>query len=231
MRTIGLIGGMSWESTAEYYRLLNEGVRERRGGHHSARLLLDSVDFGEIVAMQRTGAWDEAAAVLAGCARRLETAGAELLLLCSNLMHKVAPAVEDAVQVPLLHIGDAVGEAACAGGHARVGLLGAGATMREPFYRERLGERFGVDVIVPDESDLGAVDRIVYDELTRGRVEDASREVYRGVIDRLAARGAGAVVLGCTEITLLVGPEDTDLPVLDSTRLHVQAALSASAST
>jgi aspartate racemase len=225
MRMIGMLGGMSWESSAEYYRLLNEETRRRRGGHHCARCLLASVDFADVVALQRAGAWAEAGTLLAGHAEGLERAGAELLILCTNLMHKVAAQIEAAVDIPFLHIADVVGEAAAHGGLRRVGLLGTRWTMEEEFYRARLGERFGIDVIIPDEPDRTTVDRVIYEELTRGQVEPASRGAYQQVLARLAARDAEAVILGCTEITLLVGPGDTDVPLLDSTRLHAEQAV------
>jgi aspartate racemase len=230
MRRIGLLGGMSWESTAEYYRLLNEGVRERLGGHHGADLVLTSLDFAPVVELQKADAWDDAAELLAGRAVDLERAGAQLLVLCTNLMHKVAPAIEKAVAVPFLHIADAVGAAALAQGHRTLGLIGTMPTMTGDFYGARLRERFDVDVIAPDAADAELIHRVIYDELTQNVVEPASRTAYLGVIERLAGRGADAVVLGCTEITLLVGPSDTDVPLLDSTRLHVTAALDAALS-
>lgn len=226
MRTIGLLGGMSWESSAEYYRLLNEHVRVRLGGHHCARCVLASLDFAEVVALQRAEAWDQAGAMLADAARGLERAGADLLVLCTNLMHRVADDVAAAVDIPLLHIADVVGEHARRAGMRRVGLIGTRATMEQPFYRARLGDRFDVEVLVPDEPDRTVVDRIVYDELTRGRIEPASRDRVQQVISRLAGRGADGVILGCTEITLLIGPDDGDVPLLDSTRLHARRAAS-----
>lgn len=226
MRTIGLIGGMSWESSAEYYRLLNEETRRRRGGHHCARCVLVSLDFAEVVALQRARAWDEAGALLADAARRLERAGAEMLVLCTNLMHRTADDVVSAVEIPFVHIADVVGEHANQGGLRRLGLLGARATMEEQFYRSRLGERYDIEVLIPEEPDRTLVDRVIFDELTRGRVDDTSRTRYRHVISRLAERGAEGVILGCTEITLLIGPQDSRIPLIDSTRLHAQRAVS-----
>lgn len=225
MKTLGLIGGMSWESTQAYYRLANEAVREALGGLHSARLVLLSVDFAEVEAMQREERWDDAAHLLGEAGRSLRAAGAEAIVLCTNTMHLVADAIETASGLPLLHIADATGEAARAAGLARVGLLGTRFTMARDFYRRRLQERFGLEVLVPDEADQDLVHRVIYDELVLGRIEDASRTAYLGVIDRLAARGAQGIVLGCTEIGLLVGPRDTPLPLFDTTALHVRGAI------
>jgi aspartate racemase len=225
MRLIGMLGGMSWESSAEYYRLANELVRERLGGLHSARLLLDSVDFAGIERLQVEGRWDEAAAVLAARARALEAAGAEIVVLCTNTMHKVIEAVEAAVTVPVVHIADATAQAVRAQGLGRVGLLGTAFTMEEPFYRERLRAR-GLEVLVPEERDRRLVHRVIYDELVVGEVRAESRAAYGEVIARLTARGAEGVILGCTEIELLVGAADSPVPVFPTTRIHVEAAVS-----
>lgn len=225
MRTLGLIGGMSWESTAEYYRLINRGVAERRGGLHSAPLLLHSVDFAAVAELQRREDWAAAGALLAAAARGLERAGAAALVLCTNTMHHVAPAIEGAAGVPLLHIVDATGDALRAAGVRRVGLLGTRYTMELPFWRERLRSRHGVEVLVPGAEDRALVHRVIYDELCRGVVSDASRAAYAGVIARLGDAGAEGVVLGCTEITLLVGPADSALPVFDTTALHARASV------
>lgn len=225
MKTLGLLGGMSWESTALYYREINERVAERLGGYHSADLLLASVDFAEIEALQAADDWDAAARLLGDHARRLATAGAELLVLCTNTMHIVADAIEQAAGIPLLHIADPTGAALVAGGHRRVGLLGTKFTMERDFYRDRLVERFGLDVLVPAAEDRDTVHRIIYDELVRGVVTEPSRAAYRGVIDRLAAAGADSIILGCTEITLLVGAADSPVPVFDTTALHARAAV------
>jgi aspartate racemase len=225
MRTLGLIGGMSWESTAVYYELVNRGVKARLGGHHSAKLLLASVDFAEIERLQRDAAWDEAGARLAAEARGLVAAGAEAIVLCTNTMHRVAPAIESAVAVPFLHIADATGAAIRAAGLARVGLLATRFTMEQPFYVERLRERHGVEAIVPDDAERALVHGVIYDELVHGRVVPASRDAYLRVVDRLAARGAQGVILGCTEIMLLLRPADLALPSFDTTTLHAQAAV------
>lgn len=225
MRTIGLIGGMSWESSAQYYRIINEAVRERLGAPHSARTLMLSVDFGEVERLQHAGDWDALAAMMVDAARRLERAGADLLLICTNTMHRMADEIAASVAVPLLHIADPTAERIKAAGHRRVGLLGTKFTMEGEFYRGRLADRHGLDVIVPDEGDRAAVHRIIYDELVASRVEPASREAYRAIIARLVARGAEAVVLGCTEIMLLVRPEDSAVPLYDTTTLHALAAV------
>jgi aspartate racemase len=224
MLTIGMLGGMSWESSAEYYRLANELVRDRLGGLHSAQCLLYSVDFADVEAMQATGRWDDAAKVLAAGAKALEAGGADLLLLCTNTMHKVAGQVEDAVVIPFVHLGDATASAVRAAGVERVGLLGTAFTMEQDFYRDRLASH-GLTVLVPEPADRDLVHRVIYDELCVGVVSPASREAYRAVMRRLVDRGAQGIILGCTEIELLVGPDDTSVPVFPTTRLHVEAAL------
>ncbi|MFC8915136.1 aspartate/glutamate racemase family protein [Streptomyces sp. NPDC057116] len=226
MRTIGLIGGMSWESSAEYYRLLNELVRERLGGLHSARCILHSVDFAEIERLQVSGEWEQAGEVLAEAARGLAAAGADLLLMCTNTMHKVAGQVESAVPVPLLHLGDATADAVRAAGLRTVGLLGTAFTMEQTFYRDRLAEH-GLTVLVPEAEGRAEVHRIIYEELCLGLVKDASRAAYQRVIDQLVADGAEGVVLGCTEIELLIGQEHSPVPVFPTTRLHAEAAVTA----
>lgn len=226
MRTIGLIGGMSWESSAEYYRLLNELVRDRLGGLHSARCVLHSVDFAEIEELQTAGEWERAGQILAKAAEGLEAAGADLLLICTNTMHKVAGQVEAAVGVPLLHLADTTAAAVKARGLTRVGLLGTAFTMEQDFYRERLAGH-GLTVIVPDTGGRSLVHRVIYEELCLGVVRDESRAGYRGVIDDLVAAGAEGVVLGCTEIELLIGPDDSPVPVFPTTRLHAEAAVDA----
>ena len=226
MRTIGLLGGMSWESTAEYYRLLNEFTRERLGGLHSAKCVLWSVDFAEIEELQAQGRWTEAGERLAAAAGALEAAGAELLLICTNTMHKVADQVQAAVGIPLLHLADTTAAAVQADGVRRGGLLGTAFTMEQDFYRGRLASH-GLDVLVPDAAGRAAVHRIIYDELCQGVIRDESREIYRAVIDDLVAAGAEGVVLGCTEIELLIGPEHSPVPVYATTRLHAQAAVTA----
>jgi aspartate racemase len=223
MKTLGLIGGMSWESTVPYYRLINQTVAERLGGLHSARLLLYSVDFAEIERLQHAGDWDAAGRVLADAARALRAGGAELLVICTNTMHNVAEAVEAASGLPLLHIADATAGAIRAAGLTRVGLLGTRFTMEQAFYRERL-EGHDLAVLLPDAAQRDLVHRVIYDELCRGRVEPASREAYRAIIASLVERGAQAVILGCTEIGLLVQAGDADVPLFDTAALHARAA-------
>jgi len=224
-RTIGLIGGMSWESTVPYYRVINETVRDIRGGLHSARIALLSVDFHDVEAMQRDGRWAEAGELLAQAARTLEGAGADFLVLCTNTMHKVAGAIERAVRIPLLHIADPTAAAVKAAGIGTVGLLGTRFTMEEDFYRDRLRTLHGLDVVVPDQADRDVVHRIIYDELCLGIVTGESRAVYQGVIARLVDAGAAGIILGCTEIELLIGQQDSPVPVFPTTRLHVEAAV------
>jgi aspartate racemase len=225
VKTIGLIGGMSWESTIEYYRLINQGVRARLGGLHSARILMDSFDFAAIAALQKEGRWPEMGEMLARSARRLEQAGADLLLICTNTMHKLAPAVTAAVSIPLLHIVDPTAEAIRAAGIRRVGLLGTAFTMEDSFYRDRLAEKYGLEALVPDQEDRQTVHRIIYEELCQGVIREESRAAYRAVMARLTERGAQGIILGCTEIGLLVGPDDATVPLFDSTRLHAEAAV------
>lgn len=226
MRRIGLIGGMSWESTAAYYRLINEGVRDRLGGLHSARLVLDSVDFAQVEALQAAGDWDDARELLADSARRLQAAGAELIGLCTNTMHKVSDAIESAVEIPFVHLADVTARAVLDVGVRRVGLLGTAFTMEQDFYRDRLAAA-GLHVLVPDEADRAEVHRVIYDELCLGIVRDDSRVAYREVIGRLVDAGAEGVVLGCTEIELLVTAEDSPVPVFPTTSIHAEAIVDA----
>ncbi|MFC9338230.1 aspartate/glutamate racemase family protein [Streptomyces sp. NPDC057020] len=226
MKTIGLIGGMSWESTAEYYRLLNEFTRDRLGGLHSARCVLYSVDFAEIEQLQVQNRWTEAGEILAAAAQALEAAGAEMILICTNTMHKVADQVGAAVSVPLLHLADATAEAVRASGLHRVGLLGTAFTMEQDFYRGRL-EEGGLDVQVPDADGRALVHHVIYDELCRGIVREESRAAYQKVITDLVAAGAEGIILGCTEIELLIGPEDSPVPTFPTARLHAAAAVQA----
>ncbi|MCC8394362.1 aspartate/glutamate racemase family protein [Paraburkholderia sp. MMS20-SJTR3] len=225
MKTIGVIGGMSWESSTEYYRLLNRHAKARLGGHHNARSLLLTVDFAEVEANQRAGDWAALGKQMADAASQLERGGADLVILATNTMHRVCDSIERAISVPFLHIADPTGEALRAAGVERVGLLGTRYTMEQEFYTGRLRERFGLDTLVPDDAERADVHRIIYDELCHGNVEAESRRVYQRVIEHLAARGAQAVILGCTEITLLIKPEDSVLPVFDTTALHAQAAV------
>jgi aspartate racemase len=224
MQLIGFLGGMSWESSAEYYRLANETVRDRLGGLHSARCILYSVDFAEVERMQTERRWGDAAEALSVAAVSLQSAGADFVVLCTNTMHKVADEVAAAIDIPLLHIGDTTAAAVKEGGVGRVGLLGTGFTMAEPFYADRL-RSYGLDVVVPSAEDQATVHRIIYDELCLGVIRDESREAYREVIRRLVEAGVEGVIYGCTEIELLVGPEDCTVPVFPTTRLHVEAAI------
>ncbi|WP_426014706.1 aspartate/glutamate racemase family protein [Caulobacter sp. DWR2-3-1b2] len=222
---IGLIGGMSWESSAQYYRLINEGVRDRVGGVASARSLMWSFDFAKIEALQHVGDWGALAGELVVAAQALERGGADFLVLCTNTMHRCAWAIDAAVKIPLLHIADPTAQAIQAAGLTRVGLLGTAFTMEQDFYRGRLADRFGLEVLIPEVEDRAAVHDIIYRELVTGQVLDASREVYRAVIARLVERGAQAVILGCTEIMLLVSQADSSVPLFDTTALHAQAAV------
>lgn len=222
---IGLIGGMSWESSAEYYRIINQTVRERLGGLRSARCLMWSLDFGEIEALQHAGRWDDAAALMIDAATRLEQGGADFFLICTNTMHRMADQVQAAVRIPLLHIADPTADRIKVQGFKRVGLLGTAFTMEQEFYKGRLQHRFGLDVLTPDADDRATVHRIIYDELVQGRAEPASREAYRMVIAHLVEQGAEAIILGCTEIMLLVKPADSPVPLFDTTRIHAEAAV------
>jgi len=225
MKTIGLIGGMSWESSVQYYRILNERVRASLGGLHSARVLMLSVDFATIETMQKTGRWDDAASELAAAARALELAGADCIVLCTNTMHKVADAIAGAVRIPFLHITDATATVIEAAGIRRVGLLGTRFTMEEDFYLKRLAGQAQVEVLVPNAADRAVVDRIIFEELCLGRVLDDSRAEYLRIIAELIARGAEGIVLGCTEIMLLVGSSQVGVPLFDTTTLHAIAAV------
>jgi aspartate racemase len=224
MKTIGLIGGMSWESTIPYYRSINETVRDLRGGLHSAKIAMVSVDFDEIERLQRLGDWDTAGSLLADSGRRLALAGADFLVLCTNTMHKVAPAIEAAAGIPLLHIADPTAAAIRAAGLQTVGLLGTRFTMEQDFYRARLERQHGLRVVVPVEAGRELVHRVIYEELCQGRVLDASRDGYRAVMRQLVDAGAEAIIFGCTEIGLLVRPADSPVPVFDTTALHARKA-------
>ena len=225
MRTIGLIGGMSWQSSAEYYRAINQGVQDRCGALRSAAIVMESIDFEPVARAQREGRWDDAAVPLAAAARRLEAAGAACVVLCTNTMHKVADTIRAAISIPFIHIADPVGEAARAAGFQTLGLLGTAFTMTDSFISRHLESRHGLAVLVPDADDIAAVHRIIYDELCVGVIRADSLRVYQGVIERLRSRGVQAIVLGCTEICLLVKPGDVDLPLLDTTALHARAAV------
>lgn len=227
MRTIGLIGGMSWESSAQYYRLINEEARRRLGGTHSAASVMVSVDFADVEALQHAGDWDALTERMITAARQVESGGAQLLVICTNTMHRMADAVQAAITIPLLHIADPVGRAIADQGIGSVALLGTAFTMEQPFLRDRLHDQFGLDVITPDADDRREIHRIIYDELVRGIIAAPSRDVYRAIIQRLVDRGAQAVILGCTEIMLLVSQQDSPVPLFDTTTLHALAAVEA----
>ena len=225
MKTIGIIGGMSWESTAHYYSLLNKLVKQRLGGHHSAQLLLYSIDFDEMAVLQFAGKWDEATEMMINAARRLERGGADFMLIGSNTMHISAEAMERAVSIPLLHIADPVGERMVAQGIRRTGLLGTAFTMEQSFYRERLREKFGLQVLVPNTDGRKTVHDIIYCELVHGIVTPASKAKLREVIAQLAAEGAEAIILGCTELMMIVEQADSSVPLFDTTTIHAEAAV------
>jgi len=222
---IGLLGGMSWESSAQYYRLINEEVRQRLGGLHSARCLMWSVDFAEVAELQHAGRWAEATSLVIEGARRLQLGGADFLVICTNTMHLMAEEVQASVDLPLLHIADPTAERIVASGFSRVGLLGTAFTTEQDFYKGRLASRHGLDVLVPGAADRAEVHRVIYDELVKGRVLESSRQAYRQIIDRLVQQGAQAIVMGCTEIMLLVRPKDSAVPLFDTTALHAEAAV------
>ncbi|MGA2112511.1 MAG: aspartate/glutamate racemase family protein [Anaerolineales bacterium] len=224
MKTIGLIGGMSWESSIEYYRILNETVKERLGGLHSAKCVMYSVDFAEIEVCQRDGEWAEAASQLVAAAQGLERAGAELVLLCTNTMHKVADEIQAGITIPLLHIADATAEKIRAASVGKVGLLGTRFTMEEDFYKGRLIQKHGLEVVVPDRPDREVIHRVIYDELVLGEIRPQSRRQYREIMDKLIRSGAEGIILGCTEIGLLIREKDSPVPVFDTTRIHALAA-------
>ena len=224
MKTIGLLGGMSWESTQTYYRLLNEGVKTRLGGLHSAKIVLYSVDFADIEALQHKGDWGATARILSDAALSLEKAGADFLVIGTNTMHKVAPEIEQVLRIPLLHIADATAKVLARDGISRVGLLGTRFTMEQAFYRERL-EKAGIDVVIPDEPQRHLIHRVIYEELCLGQIVDDSRRAYLEVVDSLAERGAEAVILGCTEIGLLIRQADTPVPLYDTTGIHAAQAV------
>lgn len=224
-KIIGMIGGLSWESSAQYYRLINEDIRGRLGGLHSARCLMWSFDFDEIALLQREDRWDDAAAMMVEAAQRLERGGADFLMICTNTMHRSFGQVQAATALPLLHIADPTAARIKADGLRRVGLLGTAFTMEQDFYKGRLAEHHGLEVLVPDGADRAVVHRVIYDELVRGVIEPASSAAFQGVIARLVERGADCIILGCTEIMLLVGPQDSPVPLYDTTALHARAAV------
>jgi aspartate racemase len=225
MKTIGLIGGMSWESSLEYYRIVNEQVRNQLGGLHSAQTLMFSVDFAEIEAMQSAGQWDEAGKAMSDAGLRLQNGGADFIVLCTNTMHKLVPQIEAAVQIPLLHIADATAARIQAAGMQTVGLLGTRFTMEETFYRGRLEDKFGLRVLTPPPAQRELVHRVIYDELCLGVTRAESRHEYRAILHQLAQAGAQAIILGCTEIGLLVNQTDSPVPLFDTTRIHAEEAV------
>lgn len=227
MKTIGLIGGMSWESTIPYYRQINQTVKEHLGGLHSAKVVLYSVDFHEVERLQHAGDWEAAGALMAQASRALEAAGADFLVLCTNTMHKVAASIEAAVAIPLLHIADPTAVQIKQAGHASVGLLGTRFTMEQAFYRDRLRERHGLQVFTPSPHDRDTVHRIIYEELCLGVVSSASRSAYQSIMANLVEQGATAIILGCTEISLLVGQTDSTVQLFDTTAIHARAAAQA----
>lgn len=225
MRTVGLIGGMSWESSAEYYRIINQMVRDRRGPTSSAKSLLWSFDFSEIEQLQHHGDWQGLEALLVDAAQRLETAGAEFLVICTNTMHRMADAVQAAVGIPLLHIADPTADAIKAAGLSTVGLLGTAFTMQQDFYKGHLARRHGLKVLIPDAADCETVHRVIYDELVAGKILPSSQEKLKAIMARMVEQGAEAIILGCTEIMLLVGPQDSAVPLFDTTQLHAGAVV------
>lgn len=225
MKTIGLLGGMSWESTAHYYRLLNEGVRKKRGALHSAKITMVSIDFAPLARAMNKGQWQDCADILSTAAKNIQKGGADCLLICTNTMHKLAKEVQAAVSIPLLHIGDAAGRRLQNDGIDRVGLLGTRFTMEEDFYKDPLQKRYGLSVVVPGDSGRKAVDRVIFEELCRGQIKEDSREAYIRIIEELEQKGAQAILAGCTEITMLVRQEHMDTPLYDTTILHVNEAL------
>nr|WP_294914627.1 aspartate/glutamate racemase family protein [uncultured Neokomagataea sp.] len=227
MRMIGLIGGMSWESSAEYYRILNQGIRAQRGPTASAKCLLWSFDFSDIETLQHQNDWDSLSAHMIDAAQHLERSGAEILLICTNTMHKVAPAIQSAISIPLIHIADPTAERIKAARLRTVGLLGTAFTMEQDFYKGRLTQHHDLNVLIPNDEDRATVHRIIYSELVAGQITDESRTAYREIIAKLVNAGAEAIILGCTEIMLLVRPEDSTVPLFDTTELHAKAAIEA----
>lgn len=225
MKTIGLIGGMSWESTVSYYQLINRGIKHHLGGLHSAKIVLHSVDFAEIERLQHQGNWSELAKILSDSAQKLESAGADCVAICTNTMHKVGEQVDNATSLPLLHIADATALALKKNGISCVGLLGTAFTMEQGFYKDRISQTFGIDVLIPDATDRDIVHKVIYQELCQGIVSKSSKKQYLSIIDKLAANGAQAVILGCTEIALLIDQEDTKTALYNTTAIHAQAAV------
>ena len=230
VKTIGLLGGMSWESTALYYKSINEGIKTRLGGLHSAKISLYSVNFEEIEKLQHQGNWDETAVILGNAAKSVEAGGADFLLICTNTMHKVASEIEAAISIPILHIADATAERLLTDGVKKVGLLGTRFTMEQGFYKNRLTDKFGIEVLVPNDDDRTVVHDVIYKELCLGEIKPSSKQQYLNIVKRLHEQGAEAVIMGCTEITLLIGQQDTDIPLYDTTAIHAEEAVNRSVS-
>lgn len=225
MKTIGLIGGMSWESSSEYYRLINQQIRLKLGGLHSAKIIMISLDFAEIEKLQREGKWQEAGNILISAAQKIEKGGADFLLLCTNTMHKLADEVQAKITIPLLHIADVTAQTIQQQKIRHVGLLGTKFTMEQDFYRKRLIDRFGIKVTIPDQDDRQAIHDIIYQELCLGQIQSKSRQQYKNIINKLIANGAAAIILGCTEIMLLIKPSDVSVPLFNTTEIHVKSAV------
>lgn len=225
MKTIGLLGGMSWESTVSYYQAINKGIKAKLGGFHSAKIVLYSVDFDEIEKLQHKGDWDETAVILSKAAQSIEAGGADFLLICTNTMHKVAEEVQANINIPIVHIADATAKQLQAGGITKVGLLGTQFTMEQDFYKSRLIDQFGIDVVVPETDDQTLVHNVIYNELCLGSVKSGSREKYLNIVDKLQQQGAQAVILGCTEIALLIQQSQTQVPLYDTTQIHAAEAV------
>ncbi|MFC1555771.1 aspartate/glutamate racemase family protein [candidate division KSB1 bacterium] len=225
MKTIGLLGGMSWESSSVYYQIINREVQKKLGGVHSAKCVMYSVDFGEIEELQHAGEWDKLTQVMVDCAKSIQNAGADFLVICTNTMHKMAPEIEESTSMPILHIADAAAGVIKNSGWKKVGLLGTKFTMEQDFYSGRLQKKHGIDVIIPDENERDIVHEVIYTQLVKGIIDEGSRKQYVDIIRKLASRGAEAVVLGCTEIPLLVRQEDSPVPLLDTTTIHAESAV------
>jgi len=225
MKTIGLIGGMSWESSSEYYRIINETIRERLGGLHSAECIMYSADFEQIENLQHQGKWEELTKLMLNFAQKLEGAGADFIVICTNTMHKMAEEVENNTNIPLLHIADATAEKIIEKGLGKLGLLGTNFTMEEDFFKKRLEEKYNIEVIIPSQNDRRIIDSVIYNELCLGIIKQSSKEKYKEVINRLISDGADGVILGCTEIPLLIGQEDVEIPVFDTTTIHAKSAV------
>ena len=225
MKTIGLIGGMSWESSLEYYRIINETVKEKLGGFHSAKCLMYSVDFEEVEKLQRNGKWDEATALMIDAAQRVKKGGADFVVICTNTMHKMAEEVQSSINIPLLHLADVTAERIKAQGLKKVGLLGTKFTMEEDFYKGRLIKKHGLEVVIPDDEEREAINNILYNELCMGEIKKISKDKFKKIIDNLVLKGAEGIILGCTEIPLLIDKEDYEIPLFDTTRIHAEEAV------